>query len=257
MAVIKFTDIGIRSLPEGVYFDEKTPAFGIRVGKNRKTWIVLKEPNRTKVRIGHYPQTSLADARKLALVALGTPIIKSSSPTFAAARTEYFGQAKWRDRTRYEVERSLNMYFTWTKTLDQITHRDVAEAIDAIEAPAEALHAFNYVRTFFNWCAPRYLKNSPCQGLKPPGRYIPRERVLSDEELKKVWAAAGDMGSYGALIRACIATGMRVGELQKFVPTWLTKDAITIPGECAKNGRAVRLPVTKRTRALLPLITHG
>ncbi|HKI14925.1 MAG TPA: hypothetical protein VKA12_07945, partial [Roseiarcus sp.] len=47
-------------LPEGIYFDKRTPAFGIRVGKKRKTWVVLKEPNRTKLRIGHYPDLSLA-----------------------------------------------------------------------------------------------------------------------------------------------------------------------------------------------------
>ena len=40
MPKIGLTDLSVRSLKEGLYFDTKTPAFGIRVGKNRKTWLV-------------------------------------------------------------------------------------------------------------------------------------------------------------------------------------------------------------------------
>jgi hypothetical protein len=39
----------------GTYFDETTPAFGIRVGKNRKTWIVMRGVQCQRVRVGHYP----------------------------------------------------------------------------------------------------------------------------------------------------------------------------------------------------------
>ncbi len=67
MPKIAFTDLTIRSLAPGMYFDAKTPAFGIRVGKNRRTWIVLKGARSIKVRLGHYPARSLAEARKRAL----------------------------------------------------------------------------------------------------------------------------------------------------------------------------------------------
>ncbi len=42
MPKIAFTDLTIQSLAPGTYFDVKTPGFGIRIGKNRKTWIALK-----------------------------------------------------------------------------------------------------------------------------------------------------------------------------------------------------------------------
>ncbi|MBH5369501.1 hypothetical protein [Bradyrhizobium glycinis] len=54
--------------------DRKAPAFGRRVGKRRKTWIVLKEPNRTEIRLGHHPDLKLAVTRRGAFVALGTPV---------------------------------------------------------------------------------------------------------------------------------------------------------------------------------------
>lgn len=84
------------------------------------------------------------------------------------------------------MKRTLLRHFPWKKKLHQITHNDIAIAIEAIAAPSEALHAFANIRAFFNWCVPRYLKHSPCVGLKPPSKYVPRTRVLSEDELKQV-----------------------------------------------------------------------
>ena len=53
------TDLLVRSLEPGLHFDSKVPAFGIRVGKSRKTWVVVKGRNRTKVSLGHYPELSM------------------------------------------------------------------------------------------------------------------------------------------------------------------------------------------------------
>ena len=68
------TNISVQKLAPGTYFDAKTPAFGIRIGKLRKTWIIVKGQNRTKVRLGHFPEMSLSEARTRALRALGSPM---------------------------------------------------------------------------------------------------------------------------------------------------------------------------------------
>jgi len=102
---IRFTDLAIRSLSEGLYFDEATPAFGIRVGKTRRTWLVIKgaRASRSKVRIGHYPALSLAEARRKALVALGSPL---ESPKPRAVRWlsgRQLGRAssgRWKEHTK-------------------------------------------------------------------------------------------------------------------------------------------------------------
>ena len=53
MPVTHLTDIVVSRLKEpGTYFDETTPAFGLRVGKNRKTWIVIRGRERLRKRIG-------------------------------------------------------------------------------------------------------------------------------------------------------------------------------------------------------------
>jgi hypothetical protein len=64
------TDLAVQKLPEGLHLDTKTRGFGIRVGKHRKTWVILRGAARAKETIGHYPALTLAEARKRALVAL-------------------------------------------------------------------------------------------------------------------------------------------------------------------------------------------
>jgi integrase len=253
MPTIRFTDIGLRSLPEGLYFDERTPAFGIRVGKTRKTWVVLKEPNRTKLRIGHYPDLSLADARKKALVAIGSPLQdRAIAPTFPEARIQFLKQGNWRASTRQEITRNLTKHFSWREPIDKISHRDVAEVIDRIGGKSQAAHAFKDLRAFFNWCVPRYLKISPCQGLKPPPQNPPRARVLTDDELRAVWKASVEYGyPFGDIVRLLILTGQRRGEIAALRREWLHDNAIVFPPEITKNAREHVLPVGEMTLSIL------
>jgi hypothetical protein len=71
--VPNLTDILVQKLPEGLHFDTKVKNFGMRVGKSRKTWMVVKGENGTKITLGHYPDIALSEARKLALDAIRAP----------------------------------------------------------------------------------------------------------------------------------------------------------------------------------------
>ena len=151
MPIVTLTDLGIRALGPGLYFDAKTPSFGIRVGKNRKTWIVLKGENRTKVRIGHYPALSLQDARRKALVTLGSPFQPPDAAGFTSVREELLekhGVAP-RPRSLYQIKRTLNLYFNWQKPIDKITHNDVVSVLGGIKMPSERAHAMKDIKTFF------------------------------------------------------------------------------------------------------------
>jgi integrase len=253
---MRLTDVALRSLPTGTYFDEKTPAFGIRVGKQRKTWIVLKQPNRTKVSIGHYPQVSLAEARKRALVAIGSPLeIRLRVPSFPEARQAYVDQGNWRQSSRYQITRNLMRHFSWQMPIDKITHRHIDEAISEIKRRSQAAHAFKDIRSFFNWCVPRYLSSSPCLGLKPPPQNSPRARVLNDLELSAVWNAATAYGyPFGTIIQLLILTGQRRGEIAALRSEWVKKDSIQFPSEVTKNGRDHELPIGPMAAALIKQI---
>src|SRR5687767_9287986 len=65
-----FTDLFIQKIPysdtPAYYWDSALPAFGIRVGKTRKTFTVIRGTRRERLSIGVYPAISLMEARKTA-----------------------------------------------------------------------------------------------------------------------------------------------------------------------------------------------
>jgi len=194
---------------------------------------------------------SLQSARKSAVEVLVSPLERYGGPTFDEARTEYLNQDRWKPYTKYHVERILIRYFDWHKPLDQITHRDVILALDAIKAPSECLHGYRNLRAFFNWCVPRYLQTSPMNGLKPPSRQASRERVLSDNEIRRIWHATDPEIPYGKLIRLLILLGTRRGETVAIKADWLKDNVLTIPPTHTKNGREHRIPVPQMAMPLI------
>lgn len=248
--VQNFTDLTIRSLEAGTHFDPKQPGFAIRVGKNRKTWIAVKGPRNKRVQVilGHYPAVSLQDARKKALVELGSPNDPRVSLAFPAALKIFLDQPRWKFHSKRVLESSLR-HFDWKRPLDKITHEDVASALDAIEGVSARNHALKDIRTFFNWCVPRYLATSPASGLK----MLPtasRSRVLTDDELKRVWLAAGDADyPFGTIVRLLILTGQRKSEIGLLTWDQIKKGRIRFSE--TKNSLDHEIPVTANVAQLI------
>jgi integrase len=264
MPVAHLTDIVVSRLKEpGTYFDKNTPAFGIRVGKNRKTWIVIRGRERSRTRIGCYPAVSLAEARKKALVLLGSPVeARVEVPKFSFALAQFYAihVPTLKPRTQYQIKRALDRHFALRfkhKRLDEITHTDIASVTDnlAKTTPSEAWHAFKDARTFFKWCVPRYIKHSPMEGLKSPTKYVPRKRVLSNTELVTVWRAADGVGyPFGTAVQLAILWGTRWGEGVACRSSFInTKDrTVTLPE--TKNGTEHHFPYGEMTAAILETI---
>lgn len=262
MPNLHLTDLAIRALKgsdrNATYWDDTTPGFGIRVGTRTKTWTVMRGRNRERVTIGRYPDLSLADARTEAKRLLSTtPEAKAVSKTFKEARTTFLDE-NYRDgsaRTKYQVTRSLERHFKALEPMQiaDITDADVKKALDKISnRPSEQLHAFRYVRAFFNWCTRpprRYIKHSPMAGYEPPSTDKRGSRVLSDDELKAVWNAAS--GPRLALIRLMILWGTRNEETTVLERSWLLDEVLTIPGGHTKNGRDHAIPVLPLAQTVL------
>jgi integrase len=253
--ILNLTDLTVKSLVPGLYMDRKTPAFGLRVGKNRKTWIVLKEPNRTKVRLGHYPDLPLIEARRRAHVALGTPFVaKEESVSFELAKL-HFLEDNYRDkkpRTKHETTRLLNR-FAFKGTLADLDDGTIERELAKLKSvPSEQLHAFRALRTMLRWCLRpphRYIKHSPLEGYPAPSKDRKGNRILTDAELRKVWHACE--GYFGDMIRLLILWGTRNGEIGRLQPEWYTDKVMTIPGTHTKNGRAHAIPVLPMARSIL------
>lgn len=82
---MRLTDLAIKSLPIGKHFDSSTPAFGIRVGKNRRTWVVMRGKQRQLIRLGHYPAMTLSEARTKGKQLLAATQLNHERVTFQQA----------------------------------------------------------------------------------------------------------------------------------------------------------------------------
>jgi integrase len=72
----------------------------------------------------------------------------------------------------------------------------------------------------------------------------PRERVLDDDELRMVWAAAGDAGPFGAVVKLCLLTAQRRSKVFEMRWDAIDGDVWHVPSEGRekKAGGDLRLP---------------
>lgn len=238
MPRLHFTDVVVSRLKTpDTYYDESTPAFGLRVGKNRKTWFVIRGRERLRTNIGQYPQVGLGDARKEAKKLLTEEPVKGDRMTVETAKDLYVATLESKKpRTQRDYKRMLSKYLlpaAGKKKLADVTYDDVEASTKGLPK-SEKAHALAVARTFFRWC------------VKPPRRYIPysplegvsvqtgnkRRRVLDGHELKKVWVAAAAQGyPHGTIVQLLILTGQRRGEIANLRWPWIDakEKTITLP----------------------------
>lgn len=252
------TDLACRSAPfveKGTVtlWDSAARGFGLRIGKQRKTFIVLIGDGRRQ-RIGHFPAWTLGRARAEAKRILAEKALGTVKPTFKAyeeAKNEYLEVCKAKNRPstfrgyKWRLEGILN--FKRTNIAD-IGPRDVLKKVNSTGAPRERRYAFVVARSFFNWCVSvRYLKTSPVDGMEPPPKGDSRERILTRDELRRVWHGCPD-DAYGTIVKLLILTGQRRSEPEHMS---LESDLVTIPSAYTKNHRTHTFPVGPRAQELL------
>ena len=198
LATVHFTDVVISRLAEpGIYYDTTTPGFGVRVGKNRKVWVVVRGKQRQRIKIGRYPTMTLADARKKAKGLLLEEPKRHDRMTFDQAYELYKpDMERLKPRTQRDYKRMLEKFLQpelGKKRLTDIAYEDITAIADKT---AEKRNCLAVVRTFFRWCVRpprRYVPHSPLEGVQV-GAGKRRKRVLVPEEVRLVWKAAAAQG---------------------------------------------------------------
>jgi integrase len=247
---IRITDAFLASSKQGEFWDAVLPAFGVRKGRRRTTFLVNHDKRRKK--IGTYPHVTLAEARRRADAILNG-ITQTQTVLTPVAKDAYLHAAQVRPGTLKEYTRILNRYLP-TKPLKTITPSDIAETTDQIakDRPSEARHVHVALKIFFNWCVKRdYLEQSPLRKLDAPARSAPRSRVLSDKELCHLWRASLRLGRFGLIVRLCLLTGQRRGEFAYIHQSWIVEGdqgaVLVFPPTHTKNGREHTIPLTSET----------
>ena len=108
---------------------------------------------------------------------------------------------------------------------------------------------------FFNWALPRLdrLEANPCVGAWRPAVSASRDRVLSEDEIRALWVAAGRAGEFGKGVRLLMLTGQRRSEVleAKWSEFDLKGHLWTVPGSRAKNGKPSLVHLSKPAIAAL------
>jgi len=80
-----------------------------------------------------------------------------------------------------------------------------------------------------------------------------RSRILSDDELRAVWIAAEQGGTFGAYVRFMLLTCTRRGEAAGLRQSELSDNGATwvIPGSRYKNGQDTLIPLSKAAQAII------
>ena len=109
------------------------------------------------------------------------------------------------------------------------------------------------IAKFFSWLVERrVITANPCSAVRRPDASTPRDRVLSDDEIKWLWRACGQLGEpFGPLLKLLLLTGQRRSEVAEMTWAELTDDTWSLPASRTKNARAHTVPLSRQARDLI------
>lgn len=241
MPTLKLTDLAVKNLKPGMWWDAALPGFGIRVGTTRKTWLFRfrqggKQPRHT---LGHYPVMSLAEARKAfanadnRIDAGATPKPAEPHPRSEDALTLgglIDAYEKLRKREGHRVKTLPAAMRTLRNGLEpylglrarDFSKADLRAARDAIadrDALIQANRMLTYLGPVLKWGAQEdlILHNFVGDIRKAPERK--RDRILTHKEIIAVWKACDRPGDteqakvYARMVKFLLVTGQRRDEV--------------------------------------------
>jgi integrase len=284
---MKFTQDRIEDLecPAGkrdkLFFESGKGAqtgLGVRAtASGGKTFLAQYTLNGAKNRVplGSCSAVSLADARKAAAAIMGA-VAHGRNPAAErkAAASEVRRDAltlgalidQWEKlhlagkRPNYATSAARALRRSFLRHLDapaaSLGRAAVVHVLDSLaknEKAAMAGATARYGSALFGWAIRRgSLSVNPFERV-PTAPTVRRDRVLSDDEIRRIWKATEGPGAFNATVRALLLTGQRReevsglawGELDPRFSVW------TLPAARSKNGKPHVVPVSEEMKTLL------
>ena len=135
------------------------------------------------------------------------------------------------------------------RTAASLTRGDLIKRLDQIQVAQGDVsrnRAQSELRHFFGWCRDRdIIPSIPLDRVRRGVREIPRERVLTDDEIRTVLKATVDGSAYSDLVRTLLMTAMRRNEAASMQARDLNFDdkTITVRAEVSKTRKARTIPM--------------
>jgi integrase len=271
----------LRAAPAGKRYavsDVVVPSLKVRItDKGGKTFILWRRLRRgaksaTALALGRVGELSLQQARVkarewIAMIAAGRDPREheraTRDATFAVVLEDYLHRHVRGKRKAKDVEREMRreLLSRWEhKPVTTISRRDIIAMVNEIKdrAPYQAHNVLSHCKTFFGWAVEQsLLEHSPADHISCArliGARRPRQRILTDDELRRFWAATGAMGyPYGCAFRMLLLTGQRRNEVvgARWSEFNLEQKLWTIPAERFKSDATHLVPLSDAVMQLL------
>lgn len=243
------------------YFDAGMPGLMLRVSYGgTKTWRALYYVNRKPKthKLGRYPVLNLKQARDAARAFLADPQTakrRSGTGTFKSVAEKFLELHVTHNRLRSkrEIERCLTKYIypAWEdRPFIELRRGDVADLLDDIvknHGARQADAVLAIIRKIMHWYETRTdIYSSPIvRGMHRTNHAErKRQRVLSPDEIRALWSAADDLGSFGAFVKMLLLTGQRRDKVAKMKWTDINDDVWHLATEPREKGNpgSLKLP---------------
>lgn len=206
-------------------YDSVVSGLAVRVSPSGcKTYVLVgrhgaKHATRRSLGFG----ITLDDARIKAQSCHRNGALPKLGPTFGEVAEKFLLHVQLQKRVS-DVRYVMNRDFLprWRECqFREVKRADILEVIDAAlarGAPYAAHHAWAHCRRLYNWAIARgIVEHSPCDRVRPRdiiGEKVPRQRVLTDDEIARVWLGAGQLGyPMGPCFHLLMVTGQRRTEV--------------------------------------------
>jgi integrase len=243
-------------------------ALRIREAGSRKFYV---QQGKKRIVIGSAKQMTLAEARKRARVRLGQladgqdPAAEKAKAKAEAQDAVTFGEvaeafishqsARVSETDKKKIT-AAHLYGTQmylrkhcrtlhSLRLKDITRKDISELLKEIskDRPTSADRCLAAISTMFAWAISEdHTDANPTTGIKPNGT-VSRERVLSEEEIVKIWQALPD-GDYGRIVKLLFYTGCRRNEIGEMKWSEVSDREINLPASRSKNKLPFIVPLS-------------
>jgi integrase len=276
MPRVKLTATTIKALKSPAtgrvdYWDRDLPGFGLRItDRGQRTWMVMYRADgvQRRYKIESYPNLGLAEARQRAKdvlyqVAHGKdPAAEKKAgrkaETIKELADDYIEHHAKPKKRSWKTDRRIldrDVIPSWgNRKVASIRRGDIIALTKAIlgrGAPIMANRTYEVIRKMFGYAVQEEIIGmTPCVQIAKPANENPRERTLTEDELRAVWRAIeAEPPQERAILKLRLFTLQRGSEVRSM--RWTDFDPLidestvtawwTIPGEFAKNGRAHRV----------------
>ena len=267
----KITDRTLARKAPGEIWDEYLPGFGLRIGKAKKTFQVMTRINgkQRRIAVGDARIMTLADARdkardilrnaakgidpQEALQAAKLEATRARRDTFRVVSEAYMTELGRHLKTGHELQRKLDKDIL--PALGDIPVAEVRRAdikalfLDRAETkPVAANRMLALIRVVLNYAIDEELiEANPAARIKLR-REIPRDRYLSEVEIKGFWNGLDNTAmdpQIASMLKLLLVTGQRRSEVvgMKWSEIDMQKATWEIPAGRAKAGRPHRVPL--------------